>query len=268
MNFKNQNGLELRPMTLSDIPRALDIINDYDEDDALEARETYENSVEHQFCLCERGQVIGVVGAKPIENTIGSFGLSWTYLQRADRRSGKGSQMLDWILDVMRGQSGRKAFVSTSDYQDPDEGDIYFDAREAYKRAGFIQEIRQPDYYSPGESMLVYGLRLQPRQPVEPILQTDHLKITDVDEIPETNHAYWIAWEVVPPGQGTTSNDFERVVREVQSWGGRSIYMAVPSDLEQAGSLLTASRFRISGRLMDYYEDGVDELHYRYDLYR
>jgi N-acetylglutamate synthase-like GNAT family acetyltransferase len=254
-------------MVPSDVSRALAIINEYDEDDAMEARETYSNSIDDQYSLCERGQVIGVVGAKPIENTIGSFGLSWTYLQRSERRSGKGSQMLTWIIEIMREMGGRKAFVHTSDYQDPEDGDIYFDAREAYMRAGFIQEIRQPDYYAPGESMLVYGMRLTPRGIVEPIMHPDDIKITDVDEIPETNNAYWIAWELVSSGQGSKTSDFDRVFKEVKSWGGRSIYMAFPSDVANANSLLMGARFRIAGRLMDYYEDGVDEIHYRYDLF-
>ena len=253
-------------MLPSDVPHALRIINEYDEDDALEARDTYEESIEGQYCLCERGQVIGVVGAKPIEDTDGSMGLSWTYLQRADRRSGKGSQMLQWIIEIMRDMGGRKALVHASDYQDPEEGDIYFDARDAYVLAGFIQEVRQPDFYAPGESMLVYGLRLVPREAREVPLQLDDVKITDVDEIPETNNAYWLAWELVQNGSGTKPAEFERLYKEVKSWGGRAIYMAFPSDVANASALVTAARFRIAGRLMDYYEDGVDQIHYRYDL--
>jgi len=211
-------------MLPSDVPHALRIVNEYDEDDALEARDTYEESIEGQYCLCERGQVIGVVGAKPIEDTDGSMGLSWTYLQRAVRRSGKGSQMLQWIM------------------------------------------VRQPDFYAPGESMLVYGLRLVPREAREVPLQLDDVKITDVDEIPETNNAYWLAWELVQNGNGTKPADFDRLYKEVKSWGGRAIYMAFPSDVANANAMVTAARFRIAGRLMDYYEDGVDQIHYRYDL--
>lgn len=266
MPIKSNNTLELRPMSERDIPRVLSIIAEYDEDDAYDAQETYEESIDHQYCLFDRNQVIGVIGAKPIENTLDSYGLSWTYLQRSDRRSGKGSQMLTWVIDIMRERGGRKAFVHASDYLDPEEGDVYFDAREAYMRMGFSQELKHPDYYAPGESMLVYGMRLQQRGELNSNRILDDIKITDVDEIPETNNAFWIAWELVPSGQGSTVADLERVFREVKSWGGRSIFMAFPSEVVKAAELLPSAKFRIAGRLMDYYEDGIDEVHYRYDL--
>ncbi len=263
---RTEDRLELRPMMANDIPTALRIIHDYDEDDAVEAQGTYQRGIEGQFCLCENGTVIGVVGAKHIPDTDGSFGLSWTYLQRDHRRSGKGTRMLQWIIEIMKEQDARKAFVHASDYADPNEGDIYRDARDNYVQVGFTQEIRQPDYYAPGESMLVYGLRLSPREVVNVVLNLDDIKLTDVDEIPETNDAYWLAWELVAQGQGTKPQDFQRIFDEVRGWGGRTIYMAFPSDVANASTLVTAARFKASGRLIDYYEDGIDEVHYRYDV--
>ena len=261
-----EGNLELRPMMASDVQTALHIIQDYDQDDAAEAHGTYQRGIEGQFCLCENGAVIGVVGAKHIPDTDGSFGLSWTYLQRDHRRSGKGARMLNWMIEIMKEQDARKAFVHASDYMDPTEGDIYRDARETYVQVGFTQEVRQPDYYALGESMLVYGLRLSPREVVNVILNLDDIKLTDVDEIPETNDAYWLAWELVSQGQGTKPQDFQRIFDEVRGWGGRTIYMAFPSDVANASTLVTAARFKTSGRLIDYYEDGIDEVHYRYDV--
>lgn len=266
MAIRSNGTLELREMKPADMLRALQIISEYDEDDAYDARETYEESIEGQFVLTDNGSVIGVVGANPIENTDRAYGLSWTYLQRADRRSGKGSQMLEWILDWLREIGCRKVFVHASDYNDPEDGDIYFDAREAYIRVGFMQELRQPDFYSPGEAMLVYGMRLQPKENIEILPNMDSVRITDVDEIPETNDAYWIAWELEDRGPGSHPSDFDKLFREVRNWGARSLYMAFPSDVAKAHSLLSTARFRVAGRLLDYYEDGVDEVHYRYDV--
>jgi GNAT superfamily N-acetyltransferase len=266
MFHRADGNLELRPMKVKDIPVAVAIVREYDEDDALDAQESYGNGIEDQYCLCENGVVIGVVGAKPIENTDGSFGLSWTYLHPAHRRLGKGTTMLNWMIEIMRERDGRKAFVHASDYSDPERGDIYRDARESYIHVGFVQEVRQPDYYAPGESLLVYGMRLCEKESVEVVLNLDDIRLTDVDEIPETYGAYWLAWELVPQGKGTKPQDFQRVFDQVRSWGGRSIYMAFPSDVANSASLLTAARFRTSGRLIDYYEDGIDEVHYRYDI--
>jgi GNAT superfamily N-acetyltransferase len=266
MLYRTNGTLELRPMTVKDIPIAISIIREFDEDDAAEAQESYGNGIEDQFCLCERSSVIGVVGAKPIENTDGSFGLSWTYLHPSHRRSGKGDQMLKWMIEIMRERDGRKAFVHASEYQDVNQGDVYREAREAYVHVGFVPEVRQPDYYAPGESLIIYGMRLCEKESVHVTQIMEEIKLTDVDEIPETNGAFWLAWELVPRGQGTKPQDFQRVYDQVRGWDGRSIYMAFPSDVANAPSLLAAARFRTSGRLQDYYEDGVDEVHYRYDL--
>jgi ribosomal protein S18 acetylase RimI-like enzyme len=191
--IRSDGNLELRPMEVSDVPMALAIIRSYDEDDASEAYETYQQGVDGQFCLCENRTVLGVVGAKVIPNSDGAFGLSWTYLSQEHRRTGKGMRMLQWMVEIMKEQDGRKVFVHASDYVDPNAGDIYRDARDAYVQVGFTQELRQPDYYAPGESMLVYGMRLCPREVVNVVLNLDDIKLTDVDEIPETNDAYWLA---------------------------------------------------------------------------
>lgn len=266
MDFRSNGILELRPMKPADMLRALQIISEYDEDDAYDARETYEESIEGQYVLTENGLVIGVVGATPIENTDRAYGLSWTYLQRADKRSGKGKQMLDWMIELLRDQGCRKVFVQASDYQDPNEGDIYFDARESYLRAGFMQELRQPDFYAPGDSMIVYGMRLTNKEFTQIPPNNEAIRITDVDEIPETNDAYWVAWELEDRGPGSQASDFDKLIREVKTWGARSLYMAFPSDVARAQDLMANARFRVAGRLIDYYEDGVDEVHYRYDL--
>ena len=106
--FRRAEGnLELRPMASNDIQMALRIIQDYDEDDAAEAQETYSRGIDGQFCLCENRSVIGVVGGKHIPDTDGAFGLSWTYLQRDHRRSGKGTQMLNWMIEIMKEQDAQ-----------------------------------------------------------------------------------------------------------------------------------------------------------------
>ncbi|WP_205855172.1 GNAT family N-acetyltransferase [Pirellula sp. SH-Sr6A] len=266
MSTHANSNLGFRPMRSADMLRALQIISEYDEDDAYDARETYEESIEGQFVLTEQEKVIGVVGAKLIENTDRAYGMSWTYLQKSDRRTGKGTLMLEWMLEWLKEHEARKVFVQASDYHDPTIGDIYFDAREAYKRVGFMQELRQPDFYAPGEAMIVYGLHLETKQFAAPEEQEADILITDVDEIPETNDAFWVAWEVADPGQGSKPIDLEKVVREVRSWGGRAIYMAFPSDLSCVAPLMSAARFRMAGRLLDYYEDDVDEVHYRLDV--
>ena len=71
MSCRTEGNLELRPMMANDVPMALRIIHDYDEDDAAEAQETYRRGIDGQYCLCDNRAVIGVVGAKPIPDTDG-----------------------------------------------------------------------------------------------------------------------------------------------------------------------------------------------------
>lgn len=253
-------------MRQSDVPSVLSIVQQYDDDDVDDAHATYQQGLVGQYCLCEHDRVVGVVGAKPIENTDRSYGLSWTYVDRSIRRGGQPAQMLQWILEIIREQNGRRVFVHSSDYLDPEHGDIYREARDAYKHAGFVQELKQPGYYGEDEALIVYGLRLQPKENPEVVMNLGDIRLTDVDEIPETDGAFWLAWELVNQGEGTKPQDFQKVVDQVRQWDGRSIYMAFPSDVANAPTLVTAARFRASGRLLDYYEDGVDEVHYRYDL--
>lgn len=266
MYLRGNKSLSLRPMRPADIATVLSIIEQYDQDDVDDANETYHQGLSNQFCLCEQDQVVGVVGAKPIANTDRSFGLSWTYVDRSVRRGGQPIQMLQWVLDIIREQEGRRVFVHSSDYIDPERGDIYREARDAYNNAGFVQELKQPGYYGEDEALIIYGMRLIPKEENEIVMNLGDVRLTDVDEIPETDGAFWLAWELVDQGKGTKPQDFQKVIDQVREWDGRSIYMAFPSDVANAPSLVTAARFRACGRLIDYYEDGVDEIHYRYDL--
>ena len=254
-----------RPMTPSDTSTALSIINDHDEDDFEWAKITYQQSLAGQYILELDSRVVGVTGATPIEGTDRAYGISWTYLERSFIGRGHGRTMLERLIDQIRAEGARKAFVNTSDYYDPEDGDIYRDAREAYRAVGFVEEMRHADYYDRKENQVTYGMRLEPRGPDvkrEPILK--NIRLTDVDEIPECDGAYWLAWEL--DDEGTAPSSFKMISDQVAEWGGRVIFMAFPSDVEQAAGFMTSCRFRPDGSLFDYYDDGIDELHYRFDI--
>jgi len=218
-----------------------------------------------QYALELDSRVIGVTGASLADGTDRTFGISWTYLERKFTGRGFGGLMLEKLIDAMRAQGGRKAFVNTSDYYDPEDGDVYRDAREAYKSVGFVEEMRHANYYEKGEAQISYGMRLEPQE-ADPVREFNQKKIrlTDVDEIPECDGAYWLAWEL--DDEGTDPSSFKMIAEQVAEWGGRVIFMAFPSDVEQAPSFMTSCRFRADGSLVDYYNDGTDELHYRFDI--
>lgn len=254
-----------RPMNPGDVNAALAIINDHDEDDYAWAKSTYGTGLQGQYVLELDSKVIGVTGAKPIDGTDRAYGISWTYLTREFIGRGYGRVLLENLIDQIRGEGCRKVFVNTSDYYDPEDGDIYRDAREAYRAVGFLEEMRHADYYEKGETQITYAMRLEERGPdLKHELNSQPIRLTDVDEIPECDGAYWLAWEM--DDEGTQPSDFSMIADQVKDWGGRVIFMAFPADVEHAPEFMTRCRFRKDGSLFDYYEDGTDELHFRYDI--
>jgi GNAT superfamily N-acetyltransferase len=254
-----------RPMNSGDVNEALRIINDHDEDDYAWAQTTYAASLQGQYVLELDSRIIGVTGATPIEGTDRSYGISWTYLTREFIGRGYGRVLLENLIDQIRREGCRKAFVNTSDYYDPEDGDIYRDAREAYRAVGFLEEMRHADYYDKNENQITYAMRLEDRGPDhQHEMNSKQIRLTDVDEIPECDGAYWLAWEL--DDEGTDPSSFNMIKEQVQDWGGRVIFMAFPSDLEHAPEFMTRCRFRKDGSLFDYYEDGTDEIHFRYDI--
>ena len=255
-----------RPMTPADVASALAIVGDHDEDDFEWAQRTYEqHGLAHQFVLEFDAEVVGVTGAEPIPDTDRAWGISWTYLKRSIRGRGHGRMLLESLIEELRYQGARKAFVNTSDYFDPDDGDIYKDARAAYRAVGFAEEMRNADYYDAGEAQITYGVRLEPQaRGIAGELNRQKIRLTDVDEIPECDGAYWLSWEL--DDEGTDPMDFKMITEQVVAWGGRVIFMAFPSDLEHFGDFMNRCRFRKDGQLLDFYEDRVDRIHFRFDV--
>lgn len=254
-----------RPMMPGDVGAALAIIADHDEDDFEWAQRTYEQDLADQFVLEIDAQVVGVTGATPIPDTDRAWGISWTYLKRSSRGRGLGRVLLESLMDDLRQQGARKAFVNTSDYIDPEDGDIYRNAREAYRAVGFVEEMRHADYYEKGESQITYAARLEPLAPgTGRELNRQKIRLTDVDEIPECEGAYWLSWEL--DDEGTDPVDFRMISEQVAAWDGRVIFMAFPSDLEHSADFMNRCRFRKAGTLLDFYVDGVDRVDFRFDI--
>ena len=82
--------------------------------------------------------------------------------------------------------------------------------------------------------------------------------MTGVDEIPETDDAYYIGWEFTD-GPGASADDVGAIVQQVRKWQGRTVFMGMPSNAVGVASLFLSSRFRAEGQLADFYADGVHE---------
>ena len=258
----------LAPMRKEDLSAVLAIIDGHDDDDAEAAEHSYkQQGLDGQFVYRIEGRIVGVTGYRPIAGSDRSCWLSWTYLDKSLCGQGHGRRMMDALLPELQRLNVRKVFVAVSDYVDPEDGPIYAPALAMYKSLGFQMELTLPDYYDEGEAQMILGRRLRPRkESIDIQEETDPIRFHKVEEIAETDGAYVFAWEV-GGDKHFTAADLEIGIQAVRNKpGARSIYVSFPSNLPMVHAPLREAGFENIGRLADYYEDGVDELHFVYYL--
>lgn len=260
-------GVDFRPMHPQDVDRVLEIIQQHDEDDYEEARETYQEGLDDQYVLTLDDWVIGATGAEEVEDTDRSWWLSWTYLDPERQGTGLGAVMIVKMIENLREWNARKVFVSSSDYVDLDRGEIYRDAIEAYNRLGFVEEVRHRNFYERNEAQIILGYRIESEsiQGIVPESDQRTANLHGFDLIPETEDAYYVEWEFTHE-EGGSAEGLERMIADVAKRKGRVLFAYTPSDAEIFASMLQSAGFREDGRLKDFYEDGIDEIHFRYDI--
>lgn len=91
-------------------------------------------------------------GAVPI--TRGTFDLYWIAVDPARGRGGQGGRLLDRVEEDVKKQGGRLLVAETSSRA------VYRPARSFYFRRGFTQAAVIPDYYAPGDELVIFTKRL------------------------------------------------------------------------------------------------------------
>ena len=268
----------LRPMYLGDLHKVIEIITDHDEDDGESAEADYEGGdFSNQFVLEMDNQVIGLTGFRPIEGTDNTCWLSWTYLAKPHQKSGLGKAMLLELLGKLKDINCRKIFVKVSDYVDPDEGAIYERALHIYKSLGFEEELVNNNFYDDGENQTILGLSL--KQDTDNNQGEDFdvedekpiIRFSGIHEIAETEGAYTFSWEVNEKKgffskRNFTQDDLMIGINEAKNRKGRKVFLTFPSNLPLIHNPLQLAGFKYCGNLSHYYEEGVHELHFTYDL--
>ena len=260
--------LQLEPMTQGDLAAVLPIIAGHDEDDVEDAEESYRSQgLDGQFVYRRDGTIIGVTGYRPIVPSDRSAWLSWTYLEKSLCGQGLGRKMMEAMLAELKRIEARMVFVATSDYSDPEDGPIYAAALALYQSLGFDLQITHPDYYARGEAQLLLGLRLKPRQQDISIEeQTDAARFCQMEVIVETEGACYFAWEVAGKTPFTAA-DVEIGLSAMRSKpDARLAITTFPGNMPLVEQPLLQAGFREAGRLIDFFEDGVDERHFVFYL--
>lgn len=263
----------LRPMYMSDLVRVTAIIDSHDEDDAEAARDDFqENGVDGYFVYEVEGEVIGVTGFLNVPATENTAWLSWTYVHESECGKGYGRAMLEALVDKLNAEHVRKVFVKVSNYKDPEDGEIYARALQLYKKLGFEHELTNKDFYDDGEDQLILGLNLiLAESEIEVLEEKPVIRFNGLFEIAETEGAYTFSWIVKEKktlfGKRSFSVDDLRLgLQAVKEKGGRKVFITFPSNLPLIHQPLQSAGFKYVGSLKDYYEPGVNEMHFCHDL--
>ncbi len=261
--------ITFRYMEMEDIEAVVDFINEHDEDDGEEAHRDYiENGVGGQYVMLLDDVVIGVTGAKELDDCIGSLKLSWTYVAKKYRNLGYGKQLLQHILSELKEYNARKVFVYVSDYKDDSGNNIYAGALHLYQSLGFEVELQIKDYYDEDESLTVLGLVLQDKPentlPIKP--ESPKLKFNNLIHIAETESAFNFGWQPKIFGKHFSVHDLETGLDAARNNDASVVLVSFPSNYQNVKELMLDVGFKQAGQLKDYYEIGVSEDHYVYYL--
>ena len=111
----------------------------------------------YHFILAERGSgLVAYACYGPIAGTRTSFDLFWIAVSPEEQRKGLGIQVFNRAEAAMRRAGAAKIYADTS------SSDRYAPTRGFYRRMGFTEEARLPDFYGPGDGKIVYVKQLSP----------------------------------------------------------------------------------------------------------
>jgi len=265
--------MNIRPMNQSDIGVVVGVIDSHDEDDADDARSDFEESGTETHWVAEiDGGIIGICGYRQVPETHGSGWISWTYVHKDNCGTGVGKKLFQHTMEHAIDAGAQKLFIKVSNYVDEGGKKIYQTATKMYESFGFECEVTSKDFYDDGEDQLIYAKNLfpNPESEVDKENEKPVVRFVDIYEIAETNGAYSFRWEVFKKSffqkRSFTVDDLHVGLRAVKERGGRIVFLTFLSNLPLIHSPLASAGFKLVGKLTNYYEPGVHELHFVHRL--
>lgn len=105
----------------------------------------------YHFILAERGtDLVGFACYGPIYGTRDSFELFWIAVLPDEQRRGLGAQVYARAEAAMAEAGAKRIYADTS------SSERYAGTRGFYRRMGFREAARLPDFYAPGDGKIVY----------------------------------------------------------------------------------------------------------------
>ncbi len=99
----------------------------------------------------ENNRVLGYVCVGPTPATIGTYDLYWIAVEPMLHSKGVGTALLSFVEQRLKEHGGKLLIAETSSMQK------YKNTRAFYERKGFVQLARIPEYYKPGDDLVIYG---------------------------------------------------------------------------------------------------------------
>jgi ribosomal protein S18 acetylase RimI-like enzyme len=113
------------------------------------------SSSSYRFLLLEKaGTLLGYTCYGEIPGTIGSFDLYWLVVAADRQGQGLGRRLLEETEGRIAALGGRQLYAETSSRPQ------YLPTCGFYEATGFQEAARLPDYYAPGDSMIIYAKSL------------------------------------------------------------------------------------------------------------
>ncbi len=102
----------------------------------------------------ENGRVVGYTCYGLIPATAGSYDLYWIAVEQSLRGQGNGKRLLEKTEGIILGLGGRKVYAETSSRSQ------YAPTRHFYEKCGYFAEALLKDFYSRGDSKIIYAKTL------------------------------------------------------------------------------------------------------------
>jgi ribosomal protein S18 acetylase RimI-like enzyme len=111
---------------------------------------------EYRFLTAVDGaKISGFACFGPTPLTRGTYDLYWICVARSQRRRGTGRALLSAVMRGIRRERGRLLSVETSGRPD------FASTRTFYERAGLTAAARIPDFYAPGDDLVIYTHKIR-----------------------------------------------------------------------------------------------------------
>lgn len=110
----------------------------------------------YHFIFAENtdGGIGGYVCYGSIPCTVGSFDLYWIAVDKGSQGRGLGKTLIDRTEEAVRRLGGRNIYIETSGTAK------YLPTQNFYRRCGYSEAARLPDFYEQGDDKIIFGKKL------------------------------------------------------------------------------------------------------------